>query len=385
MARVVELTLGRPEDHVAVDRVVAAQHGRRGGVGLGHVAEPLDNGADARQVGVDDEVRDAVGGHHLGPAELQVGAVDVVAEQLVERHVPGEDDGRRAVLHDALAQAEHVGADADVAAGGERDGEHVAVGVGRLRRDHPRALQALDAEALLRADDAQQLVLHLVCVRVGGRAVVALEPAVADAELQCAPRLAHAHSHSLGDHGLAERLAVLGRKVEVLDAFVGIVPVVPLHAEALLDRLRQPKARAGVCANVKARDALRARQRRRLLEHIVLARAEGAVLDGQVVRDQDRLTPVGVFGGAQGEAPGDHPDAVLARLARRGQRDELAALGEREFDRGVEGCWHLLRSRRTHCNGCLPFRLGSRAEQSQQVVAVSGARLPAALPPLVDD
>ena len=54
--------------------------------------------ADGLLVGVGEQVRDAVAAHHLGPAELQVGLVHVVAEQLVERLEAREDDGRLPLL-----------------------------------------------------------------------------------------------------------------------------------------------------------------------------------------------------------------------------------------------------------------------------------------------
>ena len=96
---------------------------------------------------------------HLWPAELQVGLVDGGAEQLVERHVAGEDDRRVALLNHALAEPQHVGADADVARGAVGEREDLSVGDGRLCRDGARALQRLDAEPVLGADDGGDLVV----------------------------------------------------------------------------------------------------------------------------------------------------------------------------------------------------------------------------------
>ena len=92
------------------------------------------------EVCVDEQVRHAVAAHHLRPTQLGVGLVHGGPEQLVECLEAGQDDGRVIVLDDALAEAQHVRADPDVARGRVAEREDSAVGYGRFGGDLARTL-----------------------------------------------------------------------------------------------------------------------------------------------------------------------------------------------------------------------------------------------------
>ena len=136
---------------------------------LGHEREPRGDLMDRFEIVLDDEVAHAVTAHHLRPAELKVALVHVGAQQLVQSEVAGEDDRRVLLLDDALAEAEHVRANADVARRAVRECEDLAVRHRRLGRDARGALEALDTEAILDANDCGDLVVrrgHLLGVLV---------------------------------------------------------------------------------------------------------------------------------------------------------------------------------------------------------------------------
>jgi hypothetical protein len=71
--------------------------------------------------------------------------------------------------------------------------------------------------------------------------------------------VARLHGHCLGHHGVAERLLVFGREPQVVHALGRVARVDKVHAEALLDGVRDTEARARVGSHVDARDAERAR------------------------------------------------------------------------------------------------------------------------------
>ena len=134
-ARIVWCVRGGPHN-VAVDRVDA-----RGGLlrfegGARHVREPAQDLLDAVLVVGGELVCDAVRKHNLGAAELILRDVDLLAEQLVERRVAGQDE--RALLHldHTLGEAVEVRADADRAASHVRKGEGFVIRLGGLARDH---------------------------------------------------------------------------------------------------------------------------------------------------------------------------------------------------------------------------------------------------------
>ena len=87
----------------------------------------------AVKVIVYDLVADAVGVHHSRTTQLQVGGVHFPSDELVQRLVAREQDGRAAfLLNHTVAQADEVRSDADASASDVRQGEGRVVGPGRF-------------------------------------------------------------------------------------------------------------------------------------------------------------------------------------------------------------------------------------------------------------
>mmetsp|Transcript_5307 Transcript_5307/g.17675 ORF Transcript_5307/g.17675 Transcript_5307/m.17675 type:complete len:1245 (-) Transcript_5307:1871-5605(-) len=331
-------------------------------------AEPLHDFVHRLQVVVDQQVRDAVAAHHLGPAQLQVGLVHGRAQQLVQRHVPRQDNGRVALLDDALAEPQHVRADADVAGGAVGQREDLPVGDGRLGRDSAGALQRLDAQPVLGPDDGHDLVVRAD----GGLFGLVLVLDVARG------RLDH-----LGHHRVAERLLVLVGEPQVRDALGRVVAAHPLHTEAALHRVGESEAGAGVGRHVDARHAQLARVLRGPLEDEVLHRAKCALREGDVVGDDDDGAAGRDLGRVHGDGPGHHADLVGAPLAQRVERPHARPVSrESQLGRGqlVDRHGHSrvggrrLVPRGGHCD----------LEQVDKVIAVGCAQLLAAEPLLVN-
>lgn len=166
-------------------------------------------------------MRHAVLVHDLRATELKVRRVDLATENLVERASTREDDGLALDLDDTLAEADKVGANADRARRDERDGEDVVVRTRRVASDETRALERLDTETLLGANDVGDLVAHLAVLLNLGR-----DDAVGAVVLE------------LADH--------LGREVQVLEALLRSRRVDPGRAELVDELLGDAKTRARV-------------------------------------------------------------------------------------------------------------------------------------------
>mmetsp|Transcript_49135 Transcript_49135/g.139167 ORF Transcript_49135/g.139167 Transcript_49135/m.139167 type:complete len:1351 (-) Transcript_49135:2919-6971(-) len=295
------LGLGAPL-HGPVDQVDAGDvgDGQRHAAHRRHVREPVDRREHRVQVVVHEKVRDAVREHDHGAAQLVVRGVDILAHELVQGLVSGEDDRRvGALLDGALAEADEVGADADRAASDEGEGEDVLVRAARLAGDHARAAEVLHAKVRLLADHVRQ---H--------------------------PPLLLALEHALaldGRHLADAKLLVVGRgEVEVLEALRRVLGVVPRDLERVADGLGQADARARVGGEVEARDLARAGHLGGGLEDAVLAGAERALDVGDVVRDEDHVAARRILWSAEGAEPRHHADVVLARGAR-GRRELTVA------------------------------------------------------------
>ena len=280
----------------AVPRVDRGEDRERRAARLGHEREPLDDAEDALEVVGGREVRHAVLVHDLGAAELEVARVDLATEHLVERAGAREDDRLALDLDGALAEADEVGADADRAGRDERDREDVVVRARRLAGDEARALERLDAEAVLEADDVGDLVPRLAVLVDLGRedALVAL---------------------------VVELAELLGREVQVLEALLGARGVDPRDAELVDELLGDAKAGARVGRQVDARQAELARELGHGEEVAVLVGAERADLERDVVGDGDDAAARRVLGRADREDPADHADVVGAGRARDLLRD----------------------------------------------------------------
>mmetsp|Transcript_13887 Transcript_13887/g.33109 ORF Transcript_13887/g.33109 Transcript_13887/m.33109 type:complete len:578 (-) Transcript_13887:4136-5869(-) len=138
---------------VTVDGVGTVAAGSRVAGGLGNEAEPLDDGANAFLIVVDNLVRNTVGEHDLGTTELILGVVDITSKELVEGGVSGKDHGTLLHLDDALAKTVEVGADTDTAAGDVTEGEDLVVSTGGLTGDLTTALEVLDTNAVDLSND----------------------------------------------------------------------------------------------------------------------------------------------------------------------------------------------------------------------------------------
>ena len=290
-AHVVRLLLRRVVGDGAVPGVRAGRDGHRLAAAVGHEGQPVDDLLDALEVVRGRHVADAVLVHDLRAAELQVRRVDLAAEQLVDGGCARQDDGLALDLDGALAEAHQVRTDADGTARDERDGEDIVVGARGGAGDQAGAFQALDAQAVFGADDGRDLVPFLAV----------LDDLLRDDVLGLA---------------VLEALLELRRQVQVAEAGLGLVGVVPRGRELADQLLGQADARARVGAEVDARDAEAARELGALEEELVLAGAEGADAVRDVVGHDDEAPALGVFGRARRHEPANHAVRVGARLAR---------------------------------------------------------------------
>mmetsp|Transcript_22294 Transcript_22294/g.72301 ORF Transcript_22294/g.72301 Transcript_22294/m.72301 type:complete len:2084 (-) Transcript_22294:68-6319(-) len=250
---------------------------------LGRVRQPLHDRLDAAEVVRNDELRDTVRPHHLGPANLRVGGVHLAPEQLVERGAPGEDERRVLLLDDAVRKPGAVRANPDRAARDVRERERLLVRLGGDARDGPGSLEALDADA---ADDVGDLPPHLAGVLDAGRL---------DRALLVQPRV------------------VLVAEVDVLPALARVRRVVPRRLESRLDELVEADARARVGGDVHARDALLDCDFESLRVNRVLVRREGPAHMSDVVGNENEIAAFRVGGREHGAAPAHDPNVVLPR------------------------------------------------------------------------
>mmetsp|Transcript_92551 Transcript_92551/g.238926 ORF Transcript_92551/g.238926 Transcript_92551/m.238926 type:complete len:257 (+) Transcript_92551:244-1014(+) len=245
-------------------------------------------------VAIDELVRHTVRNHDLRAAQLVLGGVDVTAEDLVQGSAAGQHHGSVDGLDGALAEAVQVGADAHGASGDVGEGEDLVVRTRRLSCDQTAALQVLHADASGRR---RQALAHDGLERVDRRAALLL----------------HLARH---DRALRQLLVVLRREVEVLEAFARVRGVVPLHVDLGHELFHQAQPRTAIARQVNARQALRARVRRDLLEEGILGDAEGAGLVRHIVRDEDDGAALGALRRLHYEAPGEHAVAVGVRRGR---------------------------------------------------------------------
>eukprot|EP00967_Tisochrysis_lutea_P095158 scaffold138644_cov26-Tisochrysis_lutea.AAC.3 len=300
---------------------------------------------------------------------LEVGLVDGRAEQLVERHVAGEDDGCVALLDHALAETEDVRPNANVARSAIREREDFAVGNGRLSGDGTGALERLHAEALLVADNSHNPVV------------------VADGRLLCLVLIFIVNGRgidTLSNYRIAEGLLVLVGEPQVGDTLGRVVAADPLYAEALLHCVGETELSAGVGGHIDAWHTTFACVLRGAFVNKVLLRAKGAIRERDVVGDHDDGAAARHLGRVESDAPGNHAYLIGPRLLRVLERDDARPIGRE----GELGRHHLLRrrgERGVRGGGALPRGGERNVEQMDVVVAVGGAKLLALEALLIDN
>ncbi|PNY27761.1 Uncharacterized protein TCAP_02317 [Tolypocladium capitatum] len=358
------LLLRRVVRDIAVPAVGARADGDGAVALLGHKRHPLDDSRHALEIVVGRHVRHAIAVHDLRATELQVGRVDLAAQQVVQGGSTGQDDGLALDLHGTLAEADKVGTDTcchhvssyappthvnryrsrpltDGSAGDQGHREDVVVRPARRTGNEARAPQALDAETVLASDNSDNLVAPLAVL-----------------------------GNLLGDDVVLEALLGLLVQIQVSEAAVLLGRVVPGDLEVRHQLLGQAQAGAGVGREVDAGDAQLASQLGALVEEVVLLGAKGTNLVGNVVGDDDEAAARGVLGGAGLEDPADHAARVGARLAV--DLVEVVLAVEDELRKG-HALTHLGLLRRQ--GGLAPDRLdpgvlGRLAEQLGEVVHV---------------
>ena len=361
----------RLELHVAVPGVAAqSAHGRRAAGVLGHEAQPVQDGPHALLVVPHHLVSHTVGHHDLRPTQLVLGRVNVLTQELVQGRVAREDHGAAHHLDVALAQPVQVSTDAHGPACDVGEGKSVLVGAARLAGNEAAALQVLDANPAFRA-------LH--ALSDDGVKHVALLPSLLD--------LVRLHG------ARRQLLIVLLEQVEVLEAFVAVFGIQPLHLVEGLQLLHQSHAGTAVAGHINAGNASHARQLRRLLEELVLLHAEGARLEGHVVGNDNDVPASWVLRRLHCETPGQHAHIVAALRSLRfhqlhlgpvhdqllGRQDVLGhALGHRSCRaarrrRPPPRAWRRA-SGRCAGGGRDPLHGQRHLQHARQVVGVGGAR-----------
>ncbi|KAF1793903.1 hypothetical protein GQ600_16748 [Phytophthora cactorum] len=260
-----------------------------------HEAEPLKDRVDAREVVLRRQVRHTVRVHDFHTTKLVVRRVHVLAHELVQR------------------LTDQVGTDADTAAAGIRQREHVLVGTRRLAGDGSTSTQTFHTDIDLATHDVVQHVALL----------------------------ARAGDQQLSVNGALSRrnLVVLRRQIQVFEALDGVGLVLPADLVQSLDGLGHTDASTSVGREEETRNTLGASQLRRQVEQRVLAGTEGSGLESDVVGDDNDLTSVRELRRVQRQQPRHHADVVLAtrtrrlrqRLARRVQ-DQLTRLHQQVRD-----------------------------------------------------
>mmetsp|Transcript_22963 Transcript_22963/g.44735 ORF Transcript_22963/g.44735 Transcript_22963/m.44735 type:complete len:728 (+) Transcript_22963:761-2944(+) len=330
-----------------------------------HVREPLEALRHPVEVVLAHHVGDAVVVHHVDAAQLVVRRVHLPPQELVEREVPREEDGRAGpLLHDALPQPRQVGTDTHRATTAVRQREDLVVRDRRLSRDQTRATEVLHAQPVALADDVIDAVAD-------GLGLIVLDPRAR--------------------HGVLESLVVFLREEQVRRA-LGDIVLVPRDLEPVHQLLREPDPRPRVDREVQPRDPPLARAHRGEVEEDVLQDPERPRLRGDLVGDEDDVPPLGVEGRAEGHLPGDHGDVVLAHATVR--LHELPVLQADAGDAvggfgGVFGREHeLLHSHDTLLRGCQsgvgPFLAQSDLEEGDEVVGVDGSHALGSLPLLLE-
>ena len=337
------------EGHGAAEGVTGPQGGEREGRGAGGArdeGEPAQQRLHGLAVAVDAEMRDAVGRHDGGAAELLVGGVDAAAHELVERLVAGENDGRVvSLLQRALTKSHEIGADADGAAGNHRQREDLLIGSARLSGDEAAAGEVFHAQIALRADHRSETVDERI-VELNG----------------------------IGDHAVAESAIVGLGEVEEVHAAGGIVLPQPLHAEAPLHLLCESDARAAVGGEEDAGNALLSRPLGDQLEESVLTRAEGAGAQRDVVAEEQNLAAGGLVGREERQLPGDHRQLVEARRPHHLAQTVTSGTSTQRELRGMQkGCGGCAGGTVSLAEEVAPAAGERVAEEVEEVVAVERA------------
>ncbi|GKT80765.1 LOW QUALITY PROTEIN: unnamed protein product [Colletotrichum tofieldiae] len=282
---VVRLLLGRSVDNVTVPGVRARADGDGAAALLGDERHPLDNLGDTVEVVVTSHMRDTVAVHDLGTTQLQVGGVDLTAENVVQSRGTGEDDGLALDLDSTLTKTDKVGTNTDGTASHQGDGENVVIGLAGGASNETRAPQALNTKAVLGTDNGDNLVALLTIL-----------------------------GNDFSDDVLREALLGLIVEVEVLEAVVLLVTIVPRNLEVRHELVGNTKTSTRVGGQVNARNTKLAGKLSALVEVVVLLGAEATNHVGDIVGDNNELTALGVLGGLGVEDPTNHTAGVGTRL-----------------------------------------------------------------------
>ncbi|GKT88894.1 LOW QUALITY PROTEIN: hypothetical protein Ct61P_06744 [Colletotrichum tofieldiae] len=242
---VVRLLLGRSVDNVTVPGVRARADGDGAAALLGDERHPLDNLGDTVEVVVTSHMRDTVAVHDLGTTQLQVGGVDLTAENVVQSRGTGEDDGLALDLDSTLTKTDKVGTNTDGTASHQGDGENVVIGLAGGTSNETRAPQALNTKAVLGTDNCDNLVALLTIL-----------------------------GNDFSDDVLREALLGLIVEVEILEAVVLLVTIVPRNLEVRHELVGNTKTSTRVGGQVNARNTELAGKLSALVEVVVLLGAE---------------------------------------------------------------------------------------------------------------
>ena len=254
-----------------------------------------------------------------------------------------------------MAEARQVRADADGAGGHERQREALLVGAAEGGRDGAAAAEALDAEAVVPADDAVELPPRAEAVR---------------------------RPDGLRRDELPQPLVVGVVQVQVLEALGRVGRVGPLDLEALADLLGDAEPGAGVGGEVDDGELAREGVVDGGLEDGVLEGSERPGVVGDVVRHHHHAPALGRLGRAERPLPHDHADVVGPRRPGHGRQPAgvRAVAGvrrrERQLGGGEEGlggglleAWNLDAAKVR-----APELLQAGLEERREVVHVGGAQ-----------
>lgn len=235
------------------------------------VGEPLDHLERTVEVRLSNEVGRSIAGHDLGASKLKVGGVDLATKNLVERLGTCQDEGVALDLDCTLTESDEVGSNTDRPGGDERNGEDALVVSARGRSgDETRTAERLDTETILETDDVGDPVPALAILL-----------------------------NLLGDDAralLGERGERVRGKIEILDTLERVSRVDERGLEEVEKLLSDAEAGTRVGREVDPRKAALLGDLGRLVEVVVLARAEGANLEGNVIGDDNNAAALGILG-----------------------------------------------------------------------------------------